>query len=343
MNFPKDPRTNWEYILIIVTLAIIVGGGILWFSTRQEVPIKFPEIKKPEKIIEDETANWKTYRNEEYGYELKYYKDWTYKEAGPYTYFFPEVYEDIQFTAIQAQVFIWNENLNQPKEGRTLNMEEHLCAEKCPPEIIYSVKENSKIVILKLNIQKEVCGHTGCIEQRSVYSLSDSETEDIVHQILSTFRFIETGDETANWKTYRNEKYGYEIKLPKDWGEFSAYDGSFISEEISQACCLLLGSKTMGRHIMEIYVREDFSLGRWLDYAEKQPSDVIVVRINDGVEAKKVVLEGETIYGEKWKNTHFLIEKNNNLYEFVQLQDEIEKIEDLGIIDQILSTFRFLE
>ena len=139
------------------------------------------------------TAGWKTYKNEEYGYDVKYYKDWAYKEAGPYTYFFPEVYEGIQLAAIQAQVFIWNENLNQPKEGRKLNMEEHLCAAKCPPEIIYSVsnKENSKIAILRLTVQEEVCGHMECVEQRSAYPLSDSGIENIIHQMLSTFMFIE--------------------------------------------------------------------------------------------------------------------------------------------------------
>ena len=33
---------------------------------------KFLEVKAPEKIIEDETADWQTYRNEEYGFEVEY-------------------------------------------------------------------------------------------------------------------------------------------------------------------------------------------------------------------------------------------------------------------------------
>lgn len=45
-NLLKDPRTNWKYILIVIILAAIVGGGILgylyWLS-RQEVAV--PEIK----------------------------------------------------------------------------------------------------------------------------------------------------------------------------------------------------------------------------------------------------------------------------------------------------------
>ena len=27
----------------------------------------------------------------------------------------------------------------------------------------------------------------------------------------------EAGDETANWKTYTNNQYGFKIKYPKDW------------------------------------------------------------------------------------------------------------------------------
>jgi len=75
----KDQRTNWKYILIVVILASIVGGGILGYQWRlaKEVSLtKFPEIKKLEITIEDKIADWSTYRNEEYGFEIKYPNDW---------------------------------------------------------------------------------------------------------------------------------------------------------------------------------------------------------------------------------------------------------------------------
>ncbi len=90
MNFLKEGKTNWKYILIVVILAFLVGGGILgycWWTAKQEIPLtKFPEIKKPEKIVEpekvteDETADWQTYRNEEYGFEIKYPNNYETKE-----------------------------------------------------------------------------------------------------------------------------------------------------------------------------------------------------------------------------------------------------------------------
>jgi len=56
-------KTNWKYILILLILAVIVGGGILVWVEKQGVPsIELFEIKKPEKVAEEETVNWKTSR-----------------------------------------------------------------------------------------------------------------------------------------------------------------------------------------------------------------------------------------------------------------------------------------
>lgn len=52
-NLFKDPRTNWKYILILVILTVIVGGGILsyqyWWLPKQEV--KPLEVKPPGEVI----------------------------------------------------------------------------------------------------------------------------------------------------------------------------------------------------------------------------------------------------------------------------------------------------
>jgi hypothetical protein len=80
MNFLKKDKTNWKYILIVVILAAIVGGGILWYIKKQEVPpIELSEIKKPERI-EDETVNWNTYYNPQVDFTFKYPKNYEFKK-----------------------------------------------------------------------------------------------------------------------------------------------------------------------------------------------------------------------------------------------------------------------
>jgi hypothetical protein len=55
-------------IWIIIIFASFVGGGILIWQ--------YSEIQNTEKTLEDKTANWKTYRNDEYGFEVQYPNDW---------------------------------------------------------------------------------------------------------------------------------------------------------------------------------------------------------------------------------------------------------------------------
>jgi hypothetical protein len=67
MPFITQGKTNWRFIVLVIILAIIVGGGALWYAKRPEQPYQLVEIKKTENI-----TDWKTYRNEKYGIEIKY-------------------------------------------------------------------------------------------------------------------------------------------------------------------------------------------------------------------------------------------------------------------------------
>jgi len=66
---PQKPKFNLTYILIVLGLAVIVGGGVLayqyWWLPEHEIQPLPITITNP-------TANWQTYRNETHGYEFKY-------------------------------------------------------------------------------------------------------------------------------------------------------------------------------------------------------------------------------------------------------------------------------
>lgn len=89
-----------EIIIVIVIGAVLAVGMFLFFrikfpptemskiTEKTEESIKEEKSKKErievfnEEMFEDETADWDVYINEEYGYQIKYPKDWTYTESG---------------------------------------------------------------------------------------------------------------------------------------------------------------------------------------------------------------------------------------------------------------------
>jgi hypothetical protein len=93
-EIPTDSQTtpkqklNWKKILTgVLIVAVLIGLGALVFlllqrgstTTTQVTTSKTssPSAKTPTPSTEeDETADWKTYENKEYGYSLKYPKDW---------------------------------------------------------------------------------------------------------------------------------------------------------------------------------------------------------------------------------------------------------------------------
>lgn len=64
--------------LIIIGLIVLVGvaGAVGWFLNEKNNVVGIPEIEEGNVLLqENETADWKTYRNEEYGFEVKYPSD----------------------------------------------------------------------------------------------------------------------------------------------------------------------------------------------------------------------------------------------------------------------------
>ncbi|OGM23145.1 hypothetical protein A2961_02085 [Candidatus Woesebacteria bacterium RIFCSPLOWO2_01_FULL_39_21] len=65
-------------IFIIVILSLLIVGGIGYYAYKnaqiRPVPTTFPTPTV------DVTENWKTYKNEKYGFQVNYPTDWIYKE-----------------------------------------------------------------------------------------------------------------------------------------------------------------------------------------------------------------------------------------------------------------------
>ncbi len=77
---------------------------------------------------------------------------------------------------------------------------------------------NSKVWKDKNNFYKDlVSSKTGAISQKWFNDFD---------QIISTFKFTDT-DETADWKTYRNKEYGFEIILLESWKGYKVFEESW--------------------------------------------------------------------------------------------------------------------
>lgn len=76
---PVQNQSIWTIILpTIIITALIVGGGIWWWqksSFEKEKETLQRQIEELENQV-SETSDWKIYENEEYGYQLKYPRDW---------------------------------------------------------------------------------------------------------------------------------------------------------------------------------------------------------------------------------------------------------------------------
>ncbi len=236
----------WSFVIVGVALGgylIASANQNLWPFRVDETVISSAPIRH--KAVNTDTSNgstlltsnWKTYRNDKYGFEVKYPADYILKKSdrsfrtdsylsGEGIYLNPqhstaifdiELFKNQKNLELQQwyeQILRGNEFSSDPGSGKSYD-----------PTVDH-ISSTSVNGISSLRVFTEWYGYP---KERYFFSknnfiveietdIETDEMKNLTKLLLSTFKFIEpiSQIDTSTWKTYRNDKYGFEFKYP-DW------------------------------------------------------------------------------------------------------------------------------
>lgn len=247
-------QKGFANIILVIAVVLSIGvAGYFSFVKKSEPTTQQPtltpvtsQIKIPTSILtpKDEIINWKTYRNEHYGFEIKYPKELKYS-ISPAEFFIIQFYIDLdnsydvkenKFTGSKLVFSIGacdsesnirpcsehlkHDNKEWQDKGRVII--DNVIAQKISRPIIpgASVMENTAYLISTKNI---VITFNNSV---SNFNFKDFD------QILSTFSFLKQtvptstnnapkqtpqSSETTNWSSYKHLYYDVTLFYPLDW------------------------------------------------------------------------------------------------------------------------------
>jgi hypothetical protein len=287
MTFITQGKTNWKFLLIVIVLAVIVGGGILayqsWWLPKEEANnvactmeaklcpdgsyvgrtgpnCEFAECPATKT---DETADWKTYKNEEDEFEIKYPEDWNFYDEGVViTFCGPEFWQQngscrMAGKGTTAAIVLSNNNLDINKEGfcqenplnifcgQILSEKDTVIGGKVGEILNINVNNGSLIALWKENYTDEKMYELSADELNNL-----PEHEDIFNQMLSTFRFLESAVISTQVIKYVPAQLPSEIKEGYCWiNSLSARRKDawrcMVSSMISDPCFIIQGSENL--------------------------------------------------------------------------------------------------
>ncbi len=140
------------------------------------------------------------------------------------------------------------------------------------------------------------------------------------------------------WQTYKNEEYGFELKYPGDWGVIKVYDEDFLVQPDKEGC---RNASTITVNCVRLEI--NFNVQTFVDYEASGNTFKVI----DPEKLKVSVLNNNSFWvledeAEGMEFKQFIIkDKYKRYYSFTSRMDVDNKEQQL--IDQILSTFKFIE
>lgn len=215
---PIKPPLNKGLIIGLSAGIVILLAAVIYLLTSK--PANGPEVENNNQVNQnqqvknqDETTSLKTYRNDQFGFEVQIPADWS-----------------VEASTIGglSELFFFSEASKKENELIKISCEVNREEEYCPTKYdMYFINTNyatdgAKKEIIN-NIEwtirdNEVTGlgyetkQNGKFYHFRLPRLSENEVK--IVEFLSTFKFIDQ-NETADWKTYRNDRF--ELQLTDAW------------------------------------------------------------------------------------------------------------------------------
>ena len=338
MPFITQGKTNWKFLLIII-LVIVVGGGILWCCLKFQ-EIKFSPIKSEEKgvtITTDKTEyeqgevikiNVKNsldvpilYYDSERFWGIEYLEDEEWKnpeyESGGGFQLTEENINDICYIKLYERM-----PPAEMKSDSTLSQQwnQRICpfgeGDPGEPRFVKYIGTGHYRLIFYYGFE---------IADEDLYKISNQKT------IYSNEFTIKGKSATADWKTYKNEDYGFEFKYPENYvvGKTMAKNNQFITFSVDSFQIVIYPTDLS---------LDDFIKDRVQGYLIRDYQKISFL----GQDAYEGINQGII-------NSYEIVAKNKGyVYELVFNTNNKDTLPELkaGLTveqNQMLSTFKFLE
>ncbi len=294
----------------------------------------------PEDCKEEiDTADWKTYRNEEYGFEIILLDSW----AG-YS-ILTESWNGITLDNNSAKyegpkIIIRNPNWSDNEIWQDI------------PILVFTKYEWQLVEQGNLNISAAPVGPEKLGEnEKYIFALpprwigfSDALGQNEAREIIKTFKAISFSlNETADWKTYRNEEYGFEVKYPEDWKIITKTVRSTGTEiEFYKNKDTKISIRSGFRYSQNL--GRNYSLEEWITESKEA-----IKKYQLNLKEEEIKIDNVQATKLSYRNTQDLTtyeiytQKEGLMYEIIVLFNSSNENIYNQTFNQILSTFKFIE
>jgi len=331
----KNQKTNWKYILILLILAVIAGGGILKcyfeFSKIISSQIKILPSQKGRKKAEEEVViitDKTEYKTEET------VKVTIKNNLGKSIWYYEWCISDCDKSLCECGDSFFVERREQ-NEYKVYSLPNSIYQEIMSP--LVELKPNSeKTYQLKL-----IKFPKGTYRLGFFFGFNKKEPPRDVTIYSNEFEVSEEKiNEISDWKTYRNEKYGFELRVPKIL-KIKEFENTTRYEEPVLLLVTFTGdSYPLDAVTFDLVVKENnqrMSSKEWFLTTVKGSED----------EIEEIKISGYPAI--RWRSKavpidRYFIVKEDKVYEVWPTEGSKLSDEEINeMLSEILSTFKFIK